>query len=405
LDDPTAANPKARSTSTTTYTVTVTDANGCTDPDGMTVTVHDFIFLTDDRIKIDGNGPFVSEGNMHTNNDIEFHKGKPGTHIGNFSAVRDITIGPQNTITGDAIAGDELFLQGNAQVTGTKDDHANVAAIPLPPLPTFTAGGQDFDVPKKGRLTLAPGAYGRVKLRKKSELFLSSGDYFFKDLDTDRRVALHLNVSGGPINIHVDRELEFDARVEMIVTPGGEDASEEISIFARQSVALDIGKYCRIIGAIMLPNAEVHFSKGCSFRGSICAQSVTVEDGVPFQHHSATTPLPKPVPEDSIQYSDDSIQLTVDSYELMQNYPNPFNPSTVIRFQLPRWHRGKVKLAIYSMTGQVVRTLASGEFTSGSHLVVWDATDDSGARVASGVYVYRITAGSFVSQRKLVLMK
>lgn len=91
------------------------------------------------------------------------------------------------------------------------------------------------------------------------------------------------------------------------------------------------------------------------------------------------------------------------AFTLSQNYPNPFNPTTAIRFQLPV--ASDVKLAIYNTMGQLVRTLASGEFASGAHSVVWDATDDAGVRVASGVYLYRLQAGAFVSQRKLLFMK
>jgi hypothetical protein len=124
-----------------------------------------------------------------------------------------------------------------------------------------------------------------------------------------------------------------------------------------------------------------------------------VQKEVPFFHHDALTALPKPLPDQDVN----SVQYTVASFQLMQNYPNPFNPSTVIRFQLPVV--SDVELTIYSMTGQVVRELVNSEMPLGQHSVVWDATDDHGQRVASGVYVYRIVAGEFVAQRKLVLMK
>jgi flagellar hook assembly protein FlgD len=65
----------------------------------------------------------------------------------------------------------------------------------------------------------------------------------------------------------------------------------------------------------------------------------------------------------------------------------------------------RVTLTIYSATGQIVKELANGMFTGGKHSFVWDATDNSGQRVASGVYVYVLKAGGFTAQRKLVLMK
>lgn len=95
--------------------------------------------------------------------------------------------------------------------------------------------------------------------------------------------------------------------------------------------------------------------------------------------------------------------IVVTDYTLEQNYPNPFNPSTTIRLDLP--DAGEVNLSIYNMSGQLVKKLVTGEMNAGRHNVVWDATNDHGVRVASGVYLYVIKAGEFTAQRKLVLMK
>ncbi|MGH7597788.1 MAG: FlgD immunoglobulin-like domain containing protein, partial [bacterium] len=87
----------------------------------------------------------------------------------------------------------------------------------------------------------------------------------------------------------------------------------------------------------------------------------------------------------------------------LKNYPNPFNPSTTITFNLPA--PGKGTFAIYNAAGQLVRTLAAGTLASGSHSFVWDAADDNGACVASGVYLGRLEVDGLVSQVKLVLAK
>jgi hypothetical protein len=91
------------------------------------------------------------------------------------------------------------------------------------------------------------------------------------------------------------------------------------------------------------------------------------------------------------------------SFALEQNYPNPFNPATVIGFQLPV--ASEVRLSIYNINGQLVKQLVNGEFAVGKHQIVWDATNARGERVSSGVYLYRLEAGSFTQQRKLLLMK
>lgn len=85
-------------------------------------------------------------------------------------------------------------------------------------------------------------------------------------------------------------------------------------------------------------------------------------------------------------------------HELSANYPNPFNPTTQIRFGLPE--ADYVKLTVYDITGREVARLAEGSFGAGYHTVTFDAS-----QFASGVYLYRMEAGSFVQSRKMVLMK
>jgi len=86
------------------------------------------------------------------------------------------------------------------------------------------------------------------------------------------------------------------------------------------------------------------------------------------------------------------------TYELKQNYPNPFNPSTTIRYALPT--RSHVTLTVYNTLGQQVATLVSGEQEAGFHEAVFDASG-----LASGVYLYRLTAGSYVEALKLVVVR
>lgn len=90
-------------------------------------------------------------------------------------------------------------------------------------------------------------------------------------------------------------------------------------------------------------------------------------------------------------------------FRLFQNYPNPFNPATQIEYAVPVATR--VKLIIYNLLGQRVRLLVDKKQAAGLHRVSWDGTDDSGRRVASGVYVYRLHASSFLQSRKLVLLQ
>jgi subtilisin family serine protease len=90
-------------------------------------------------------------------------------------------------------------------------------------------------------------------------------------------------------------------------------------------------------------------------------------------------------------------------YALFQNYPNPFNPSTTIDYALPAG--GPVKMNIYNIRGQLVRTLIDQEQAAGSHSIQWDSRTDHGRTAASGIYFYRLTYGDWSHTRKMVLMK
>ncbi|MCX6167827.1 MAG: fibronectin type III domain-containing protein [Ignavibacteriales bacterium] len=90
-------------------------------------------------------------------------------------------------------------------------------------------------------------------------------------------------------------------------------------------------------------------------------------------------------------------------FELSQNYPNPFNPTTRINFAIPQ--NSFVSIKVYDMLGQEVKTLINQEMVSGNHSIDWNADNNLGIKVATGMYIYRITAGNFVSTKKMVLIK
>ncbi|MEJ2636121.1 MAG: FlgD immunoglobulin-like domain containing protein, partial [Calditrichia bacterium] len=91
------------------------------------------------------------------------------------------------------------------------------------------------------------------------------------------------------------------------------------------------------------------------------------------------------------------------AFQLYQNYPNPFNPVTNVRFSLSRLV--KVRLDIYNVLGQRVRTLVDREMAAGAYRLQWDGRNDAGNYLGSGIYFYRIWAGDYVKTRKMILMR
>jgi hypothetical protein len=90
--------------------------------------------------------------------------------------------------------------------------------------------------------------------------------------------------------------------------------------------------------------------------------------------------------------------MNPDEFTLSQNYPNPFNPVTVINYQLPK--SSDVKLSIYDILGQKVDVLVNESQNAGNHKIEWNAS-----AFPSGVYFYRMEAGDFVSNKKMILVK
>jgi hypothetical protein len=89
---------------------------------------------------------------------------------------------------------------------------------------------------------------------------------------------------------------------------------------------------------------------------------------------------------------------SVQGFRLLQNYPNPFNPATVIPFELPG--DARVTITVYSMIGSEVAIIASGFFSAGVHEIRFD-----GSHLGSGVYWYRLRAGSYADVKQMTLVK
>jgi hypothetical protein len=137
-------------------------------------------------------------------------------------------------------------------------------------------------------------------------------------------------------------------------------------------------------------------------------------DGLSAGRHDAVVTirgntLTPTLPSFAVSLTVDSVVTGVGGVEvpavtaLHQNHPNPFNPVTTIAYDLHE--SSKTELVIYAVDGARVRTLVSRRVAAGAHTVSWDGTDERGARVASGVYFYRLTAGAYTRTRKMVALK
>jgi choice-of-anchor B domain-containing protein len=131
-----------------------------------------------------------------------------------------------------------------------------------------------------------------------------------------------------------------------------------------------------------IPSSDVDFSLYDADTDAL------IEDGASFSTFDATASEEEDLPQ---------------TYVLGQNYPNPFNPQTTIPYQLKE--AANVSLAVYNALGQHVRTLEAGLRPVGAYTLVWDGRNEAGQAMPSGVYLYRLKAGSTLLTRTMTLMK
>ena len=191
-------------------------------------------------------------------------------------------------------------------------------------------------------------------------------------------------------------QLEFDAEeLEVVRAVAADNGLGEGTLAAPQVLAVEDGK--RAIVAYGNAVSEGTVAVDIVFRalrefetGFIKVSEGQVRDGA-----FAVNPLALPAPV--------QMETLPEVYALGFNYPNPFNPETTIKYALPQ--TSDVKLVIYNSIGQVVRTLVAERQSIGRYAFTWDATNDRGQAVSSGIYLYRLQAGEFAKVRKMLLLK
>jgi hypothetical protein len=406
-------NPGVAGVGTHTVTYSFTDGNSCTNSASRNITVNSappagkaFVFLAN-KVTLKQTKQSTPAGNIHSNGALTIEKGAPSTYNSNLTAAGKITINQQNTINGNVKS--PLSVSNSGTVNGT----ITVGAVPPEPLPSlsYSAGGQNKTAPQNGTLALAPGSYNNVTLNSFSKLKLASGVYYFTSLkynsSTTTTAVIEIDLSSGnPITLNVVSNLFLGNEVEIRLLPNGEGDSELVTFNSLQSATMKVGREAYFLGTLNAPNSIVTLDKNSQLRGAMCVKELIVERDCLFLHHDSPGSLPGPgnLPKPSeAEESEVAKSEVVTDYALEQNYPNPFNPTTQISFALPE--AGAVTLTIYNTNGQLVKKLVASEMNAGRYCLTWDAKDERGQQVASGVYLYVIKAGSFTSQKKLVLMK
>ncbi len=207
---------------------------------------------------------------------------------------------------------------------------------------------------------------------------------------------------------HLDQRTEFSYTLTFDTTYNVVDAWGTAKYKSNSFPCLRVRSVDRIyiksydISDVLLDSA-LTTTTSVSFVGTEFAGFVTVakvESGTSVTYISTANADFVNMPTDVHQTETASLPT---GYKLSQNYPNPFNPTTEIDFTVPA--TANVELDVYDVLGRKVKTLVDQTMAAGSYIADWDGTNQSGARVASGVYFYRMLAGLFSQTRRMVLLK
>ena len=202
---------------------------------------------------------------------------------------------------------------------------------------------------------------------------------------------------GGPVR-GIELELEFDPEMVNILSTGLSKIQDEVMVTSKR---IEDGKLKVVVAnlnsGVIEDDDNLYLNLPIQFNGndyqvstvSLKDIKIAGADGNIIRSLSRTE-------------SSDIKAIPV-NFALQQNFPNPFNPSTEIRFDLPE--NDHVTLAVYNMMGQKIKTLASRNMTPGYHSIIWNGTNDSGAKVATGMYFYSINTKNFQSIKKMLFLK
>ncbi|MDR3667580.1 MAG: fibronectin type III domain-containing protein, partial [Ignavibacteriaceae bacterium] len=212
-------------------------------------------------------------------------------------------------------------------------------------------------------------------------------------------IALNLSVQGvGRPDVKLNRTT-YDSSQTVFITVS--DNSENKSMLISEEVQTKLNIYSDTI-SVSYTNSKgelvtdfAYYPNSTKMNGSytVTCKEIDANSGV-FQgaFNSKIT---------SIQQNNSKTIPT--SYKLFQNYPNPFNGQTIIKYQLT--DRGWMTLEVFDILGRKIRTLVNEFQLPGEFTLRWDGKNDNGKMLASGVYIYRMRIGTFVSSKKLMMLK
>jgi hypothetical protein len=371
------------------------------------------VLLASRSISIDG-GAVISSGDVVVNGTkpsegYELVVGDNASTPAGYSVkASDILVNQGAVISGSVTYNS---LVNNGTITGPLQTPLSLPVfLALPPFKTATPGSATINVKKGTSRNLVAGSYNDVTVQPSATLLLPGGTYNFRSLTVKSgakvlaQTAVEIRIlegcnSDNTAYIGPAQGSLIDARRVVIYVSGADGTS---STYPK---AVTISPYGRVFANIYAPFGTIALRQGGLGAGAFIANDIVLGQGVQFSLASAFAPgsigTSRPWTLEPVAERPE-VGLP-ETFSLSQNYPNPFNPTTTIRYQLaePR----SISLVVFDVLGQVVRTLVKDTQEPGSYDVIWDGRNNSGQAVGSGIFFYRLQAGTFVETRSMTLLK
>jgi hypothetical protein len=367
------------------------------------VLLDEFIAYGLDEIQIMTNSK-IFNGDLGTNYDLMV--GTKSEVYGDIINIGNLTLMPKSIIDGNVKVGGNLAQSKQSIITGSiETDVENLPAYGFS-VENFESGNEDILVQTKGSKILNPGSYANLDVKTKGTVILSSGTYFFKSFTIGNKSEMHLDLSEGPIILNIVNDLNMFNNSRIIIVSSEGDASDILfNILGENTTKIE--NDVEFLGTLIAPKSYVCIQNNTVLGGAVYAKKISISNNCsiifsPFGNPQNTEGLSKNVSVNQDKNDKEDL-VSPDEFCLSQNYPNPFNPETVIRYQLPS--ASNLSLKIYNIIGQEIKTLVDAYQGAGYYSIKWDGTNNQGMKVASGVYIYIMRAGSFVDIKKMILLQ
>jgi len=246
---------------------------------------------------------------------------------------------------------------------------------------------------------MAPGEGYMLSVAEGSELVYPSSEGLSRTVvSLEEPKVLPIAISSWDVNPHA---YEFNGTIDMSIDNREDFNGDYIGVF--------VGDECRGIAERM-----EFLIDGSYYYSAMVFSNVTEGETLTFKYYSS-------LDDEIVEYTEtaeftanmivgngfDTFGLSriavPEEFSFRSAYPNPFNPITTIRYQIPE--KANVSLTIYDMVGKEIIKLVNEYQHEGLQEVSWDAKDNLGRPVSAGIYIYKMKAGEFVQNKKMVLLK